>query len=72
MPAAEPSQADLEAIRQFIKKYPSGTVPPPDDGDEQPSATEPAPKPPPEKSRPGPSRPATKFFNVPSERAPDK
>jgi hypothetical protein len=69
-PAAEPSQADLEAIQQFIKKYPSGTVPPPADGEEQPPAAEPAPKPPPEKSRPGPGKPATSFFNIPSERAP--
>jgi hypothetical protein len=70
---ASPSLApmDLEALQEFIKKYPSAARPPAD-SETQPPAVEPKPARPPEKRRPGPIKPPTTFFNIPAERAPDK
>jgi hypothetical protein len=71
----EPAPTDLEALQEFIKKYPSAAQPPPEEEPQPPApappAVEPAPKQPPEKARPAPSKTPT-FFSVPAERASDK
>ncbi|MBM4019103.1 MAG: hypothetical protein FJ288_12370 [Planctomycetes bacterium] len=62
-PLGPATEADLEALRQFIEKYPSGKPPP---------ATEPEPatpvRPPakPPKERPPGVKPPTTFFSVPA------
>jgi hypothetical protein len=71
-----PAPTDLEALQQFIKKYPSGTRPPPEEEPQPPAdappVVEPGPKRPREKGHPAPSKAPTTFFNVPAGRAPDK
>jgi hypothetical protein len=76
LPATEPAPADAEALREFIKKYPSAARPPVENGS-QPAAggspaTAPGPTQPAEEKRPGPSKAPTTFFSIPAERAPDK
>ena len=68
----EPAPTDLEALQEFIKKYPSAARPPAEGETQKPKDVEPAPKQPPKNPRPGPGKPPTTFFNIPAERAPDK
>jgi hypothetical protein len=72
LPSAKPDDAELEALREFIKKYPSGKVTnlPPPGTQEDPVG--PAPGPGPGKTRTGNGKAPTTFFSVPAERAPDK
>ena len=61
-----PSEADLQGLEDFIKKYPSGKAPGPAGGESQP----PSAKPPAQPRPPGSKTPT--FFSVPAQRAPDK
>jgi hypothetical protein len=71
LPEIGPAPTDLEALQEFIRKYPSAARPPADSA-VQPPAVGPGSARPPEKRRPGAGKPPTTFFNVPAERAPDK
>jgi hypothetical protein len=70
--APPPAPTDLEALQEFIKKYPSAAHLPAEGETQKPKNVEPAPKQPPKNPRPGPGKPPTTFFSIPAERAPDK